>query len=213
MTRHLGVNYFDLLVEDAIEFFRPYKDIIAMVGYGNHETAIIKHNETDLLARFVHTFNERFKGNIQLGGYGGWIFIRCHQRIGCHRVFAIKYIHGWGGGGPVSKSLIQNNRIKVRTEGADLIWKGHIHDYVATPDVVERCRLREEFVEEYTVWHLSTPSYKAEHDKGLGGFHVERGRGPKPLGGAWLKLEVYRTQEGGKEALKLESQIYPTDRM
>ena len=212
MVRHLGMNYFDLIVDDAIEFFTPYKDIIAMVGYGNHETSIIKHNETDLLSRFVYSFNERNKANIELGGYGGWIKIRCNDHGNHYVNYIIKYIHGWGGGGPVTKSLIQDNRMKVRTEGADLIWKGHIHDYVATPTVVESYERSRNDVILHTVWHLSTPTYKEEYGEGTGGFHVERGRGPKPLGGAWLKVRTNRDYTNG-DKIFVDSVITPTDRM
>ena len=215
MVRHLGANYFDLIVEDAIEFFGPYKEHLAMVGYGNHETAIIKHNETDILARFVHTFNERYRANVQLGGYGGWITISCYYALKStkYHTYAIKYIHGWGGGGPVTKSLIQDNRIKVRTEGADLIWKGHIHDYVATPTPVEIFRRNYQVIMNKSVWQLSTPTYKDEYKDGTRGFHVERGRGPKPLGGAWLKINLERMQDDGKDTLHLFSTITPTDMM
>jgi hypothetical protein len=213
MTRHLGYNYFDLIVEDAIEFFAPYKENLAMIGYGNHETSIIKHNETDILARFVHTYNERYKASVQLGGYGGWIKIRCADRGSSYKVFAIKYFHGSGGGGPVTKSLIQDNRIKVRTEGADLIWKGHIHDYVATPTRCEVFDSNKMRVNLKSVWHLSTPTYKEEFNEGTKGWHVETGKGPKPLGGAWLKLVLERRQENGTDILYAHPIITPTDWM
>lgn len=214
MHRHLGANYFDLIVEDAIEYFAPYKEHLVMVGYGNHETAIIKHNETDILARFVHSFNERYKAKVELGGYGGWITIKCIWNApNKYHTYAIKYIHGWGGGGPVTKSLIQDNRIKVRTEGADLIWKGHIHDYVATPTPVEIYRRNHQIIINKSVWQLSTPTYKDEYKDGTKGFHVEKGRGPKPLGGAWLKLTMDMAGGHNRDMINLYSTITPTDNM
>ncbi len=217
MVRHLGVNYFDLIVQDAMDFFAPYKDILCMVGYGNHETSVVKHNETDILARFVHSFNERYSVNVQLGGYGGWIKIRAVRAKGATKMFAIKYMHGWGGGGPVTKSLIQDNRIKVRTEGADLIWKGHIHDYVLTATISERFNGNINSVDLVNTWQLSTPTYKEEYGDGTKGFHIERGRPPKPLGGAWLKLELNRIQkQTGPDTydfLRLMPTITATDMM
>jgi hypothetical protein len=42
--------------------------------------------------------------------------------------YRIKYFHGSGGGGPVTKGTIQFNRMSTMVEGADLIWMGHVHE-------------------------------------------------------------------------------------
>jgi hypothetical protein len=39
---HNKANYLDAVVNDAIEWFRPYAKNIKVVGYGNHETNILK---------------------------------------------------------------------------------------------------------------------------------------------------------------------------
>ncbi len=36
---------------------------------------------------------------------------------------------------------------------------------------------------------VRTPAYKEEYNDGKGGWHVERGAPPKPLGGRWLVLK------------------------
>jgi len=43
---------------------------------------------------------------------------------------------------------------------------------------------------------LRTPSYKEEYKDGFGGFHIERGRPIKPLGGRWLKLSLHKINKG-----------------
>ena len=70
---HNNSRYLDSIVETAVEWFKPYKDILTVIGYGNHETAIIKYQETDLLQRFVDLFNLTYKANVYTGGYGGWM--------------------------------------------------------------------------------------------------------------------------------------------
>jgi hypothetical protein len=42
------------------------------------------------------------------------------------------------------------------------------------------------------VHQLRTSTYKEEFGAGEGGFHVERGRAVKPLGGYWMTLNVER---------------------
>ena len=38
------------------------------------------------------------------------------------------------------------------------------------------------------VHYIRTGTYKDEYGEGAGGFHIERGRPPKPLGAVWLRF-------------------------
>ena len=45
---------------------------------------------------------------------------------------------------------------------------------------------------------MSIPTYKEEYIDGYGGWHVERGAAPKPIGAVWLRLfvpEVFRGKD------------------
>jgi len=66
-------HYFDEIVNQAIEWFSPYAEYIKVVGVGNHQSAILKHNEISILDRFVGGLNNKNGTHVQLGGYGGWI--------------------------------------------------------------------------------------------------------------------------------------------
>ena len=70
---HNNARYLDSVVETAVEWFTPYAEVLKLVTYGNHETGIIKYQETDILQRFVDLFNYNNKTELQIGGYGGWI--------------------------------------------------------------------------------------------------------------------------------------------
>src|SRR5210317_372166 len=41
-------NYFDLLLDEAEEFYAPYAHLFAVTATGNHETAVRKHSGIDL---------------------------------------------------------------------------------------------------------------------------------------------------------------------
>ena len=69
---HNVANYFDAIVNTAVEWFAPYAHLIKFVGYGNHETSILKRQETDIIERFVTLLNYQCKTDVQIGGYGGW---------------------------------------------------------------------------------------------------------------------------------------------
>ena len=202
---HNVANYLDAIVTTAAEWFKPYVHNIYAVGYGNHETSVLKNCESDILRRWADVCNLQYGSNIQVGGYGGWLTFKFSNKAenqGSRR-YSIKYFHGAGGGGPVTRGTIQNQRMLAQVEGADCIWMGHVHEAYTMVNVVEGLNhdgnphLRE-------VLQVRTPTYKEEYADGTHGFHVERGRPPKPLGCYVLEMTYYR--EGNTR--KLSSRAY-----
>ena len=195
LPEHNVANYLDAVVNTAIDYFKPYAHLIQFVGYGNHETAIIKNCETDVIERFVSGLNREAGTEIQVGGYGGWWVVRVELRKKVHSLFKIKYYHGSGGGGVVTKGVIQNNRMQVMIEGADCIWSGHVHELYHHADMAEELVFSHSGgfrVDTKYIHHVRTASYKEEYDEGYMGFHVERMRPPKPLGGYELNFATRR---------------------
>jgi UDP-2,3-diacylglucosamine pyrophosphatase LpxH len=184
---HNNSKYLDALVETAAEWFAPYAQNIKVIGYGNHETSILKHCETDLIERFVTLLNANTKSLIEIGGYGGWIIYRMNRVKESTISFKIKYFHGSGGGGVVTKGSIQFNRMMAMVEGADAIWMGHVHESMEMTYTMERIT-NADTVALRDVLMIRTPAYKEEYQDGSKGWHIERGAPPKPLGGRWLEL-------------------------
>jgi len=180
-----GGNYYDRVVDDATNFYKPYADNYIAMTYGNHETAIIKHQETDVLKRLVDGLNTD-GSDVQLGAYSGWIVFRFHSNEGRVRKFRLFYHHGSGGGGPVTKGVIQTNRRAVYLPDANIIVTGHIHEAWHLETVQERInKVNTPYLS--TQHHVQLPTYKEEYLDGVG-WHVERGAPPKPLGGYWLRF-------------------------
>lgn len=188
---HNNSRYLDSLVSTAAEWFAPYAKNIRVIGYGNHETSILRHCETDLIERLVTLLNANHGGQIEVGGYGGWVNYQFFQGPTMRVAYKIKYYHGSGGGGPVTRGAINFNRMQTAVEGADAIWMGHVHESMEITYTVEylsgklNVKLRD-------ILMIRTPAYKEEYDGGHGGWHVERGAPPKPLGGRWLVLTPKR---------------------
>jgi hypothetical protein len=191
---HNGANYLDRVIHTAVDWFAPYADTIIFIGYGNHETSIIKYQETDVLRRFIDLFNYTHKPEFPIfgGGYGGVLNFLVQTRNKNNLSFAIKYFHGSGGGGVVTKGVIQNQRLLAATSNYDAIWQGHIHELHHHTDVVETFDRNKSIIKLMHVHQIRTSSYKEEFNDGAFGFHVERGAPPKPLGGYWLELELKR---------------------
>jgi hypothetical protein len=182
-------HYIDAVVEDAARYFAPYQEHIDVVGLGNHETSILKRLETDVVQRFVQLLNVKAKGKhrVMAGGYGGWytLQLRCGSS---YTSYTIKYFHGSGGGAPVTKGTIQHNRASTQTEGADAIVMGHVHnDYVVTYTREMLDHTFKPITRDLLMIRCST--YKDEFDDGHSGWHVERGGGPRPMGGQFLFVQ------------------------
>jgi hypothetical protein len=184
---HKRDDYLDALVETATEFFAPYAEQFITIGMGNHETSILKKHETNLTNGLVASLN-RQGGKIYNGGYSGWVNFECvNERSGRVDSKKLWYIHGYGGGGPVTRGVIQTNRKAVYLPDADIVISGHTHDEWIMP--ISRNRLgadNKQFLDEQM--HVQIPTYKDEYSDGYLGYHVETGKPPKPIGAIWMRI-------------------------
>lgn len=183
---HNNIAYFDSVVKDAAKWFAPWADLFVQCSPGNHESAVLKRHETDITANFVERLNDDGKGNCQVGKYCGWVRFLFTMRKTVKKSVRMFYHHGWGGGGPVTRGVIDTNRMAVYLPDADLVWTGHTHDSWYLP--IARDRLSDKgkpYIDEAI--HFRTPGFKDEYSP-REGYHLEKGRGPKPLGAAWLKF-------------------------
>lgn len=182
--------YLDRVIDTAEEFYAPYADQFVVIGQGNHEASVLKRNETDMTKRITGRLKRhaKKKNRSNAGGYSGWILFRLGGlKKSKSQTILLKYHHGYGGGGPVTKGVIQTNRRAVYLPDADIIVTGHIHESWVVPIKRERISQRGVIHQDYQ-WHVSVPTYKDEYDRGQDGFHIWKGRPPKPLGCAWLTL-------------------------
>lgn len=184
---HQQGNYLDALVNTAGEFFRPYADRCLYLQHGNHETGIYKRHETDLTERLVAMMN-RDGAHVLRGNFNNITIFRFNYGASTDgsRTITLNTDHGWGGGGPVTQDVIQHQR-RASYLDADIVVSGHTHDSW----VMERMKLRvnqDGRVGARTQLHLKVPTYKDDYGTGKGGWHVETGKPPKPLGAWWLKF-------------------------
>ena len=201
---HQTGQYLDKLVETAIDWHEPYAHLWIGQYFGNHETSILAHHETCLITRLAEGLRERTQAPFPVIGYSGFIKFefRNNRRCGC----VLWGIHGYGGGGPATKDMIQRARQQQYID-ADIMCSGHTHDQFTTPDmrigVTKQGRLQKK-----RLTYIKLPSYKDEYKLGAGGYHVEKGRPPKPIGAMWLRFyehgstQTNRLKWEVREALK-----------
>lgn len=178
--------YLDALVETAVEWLEPYAQNLAMFTPGNHESSILKNCEVDLLKRL--TTRLRDKGApVLLGNYSGYLQFKITKHKTQRSSVNAFWHHGAGGGGPVTKGTIQANRRATVAADASIVLSGHVHEAWLVEYVRHRINTNAtEYLETQT--HVCLGGYKEEYQLGKGGFHVERGRPPKPVGGWWLRF-------------------------
>jgi hypothetical protein len=195
---HNNTRYLDSVVETAVDWWSPYAHLLTVIGYGNHETAIIKWQETDILQRFVDLLNYKNGTNVHTGGYGGWFIINQWLTKTMCTPIKIKYFHGSGGGGVVTKGAINLTRALELYEGFDVFAMGHIHENSARNDTREIVDNRNNFAIKHKDLHLMlTGAYKEEYGDGSKGWHVERGAPIKPIGGRILTIDTNRLMNEG----------------
>lgn len=198
-------NYLNSLVEYAADFLSPYADNLAVIGEGNHETAITKHNEYSLIDGLLYVLHKD-GSQVVRGGYRGHIRFKFeHEGGGARMSRCAYYHHGSGGGGPVTKGVIGTARKATYLPDADYVFTGHIHESWVFP--LERIRLLhsgEEIRE--TQYHVQLPTYKEEFLNIPGGFHHEKGGPPKPTGAYWIRF-YYSSRTG-----RIEAAFTPADK-
>lgn len=210
---HNNAKYLDSIVETAVDFWKPYANLLVVCGYGNHETAIIKWQETDILRRFVDLLNYQCKTNVQVGGYGGWIVYRLdyHGKVSS---FKHRYFHGSGGGGIVTKGTINLTRATEMYDGFDIFSMGHIHENLAIDvcmNTLDYHPKKGYFTTNKNVHMMITGTFKEEYQDGSKGWHIERGAPPKPIGGRLLKISMHRDMTDGKDVFHkhIDSMKFP----
>lgn len=180
-------EYFDSVVDFVSDFLMPYRHQFAMIGLGNHETSIIKHNETHLTKRLIRRLKEE-GSPVVLGAYSGWLKLLFSTDAGRRRSINIRYTHGGGGNSPVTKGVIKTNRRGIVYPDANISISGHTHEAFCVPIARERVSDRGVvFTDEQL--HVQCPSYKDETTNIPSGFSVEKEFSPKPVGAYWLIFE------------------------
>ena len=185
----LRTSYINALVDQATEFLTPYAKNIIAWSPGNHETAIQKYAEVDL----IELTADRIRGDTGVAipqmPYTGWIVFRAHKGSKDVDSLRMAYTHGSGGGGPVTKGTIQASRRANYLPDASIVVSGHIHESWVMEMRRERITQRGK-VHQDTQWHICLPSYKDEYGESGDGWWHETGKSPRPKGAYWLDLSM-----------------------
>ena len=193
LPKYKAGDYVNRLVDDSAEFLVPFAGSIVFLADGNHETSIKRHLEVDILLLLAGRLNVAKMG---YSGFVRFLFSRTgkghHSGGNTRRVMF--FHHGSGGGGEVTKGVMRAQRQSAWVGDADIFVGGHVHEQWALWG--ERLRLSATGqVYRDSVLHLCLPTLKDEFELS-GGYHVEKGRPPKPTGAYWLEFRHDSAEHG-----------------
>lgn len=187
-------KYFDVIVDDAAAFLKPYQQNIVMFGYGNHETSVIRHQQTDLLSRLVGALNSGQDHKIQTGGYGGWVRFMFQNGGVPKGSLSYHYHHGKGASAFVSDGIMDDKRQATSIPGADIVHFGHNHkEYTHT--VGQEILNGKGNVEYKFMLFVRTPGYKSAYiqdEQGLSWEYATMGT-PTPIGSVGITIGFRNT--------------------
>jgi predicted phosphodiesterase len=194
LPQHIGTDYTQNVINEAIEFLMPYKDNLLMFSDGNHETAVKKHLGVDVLTWLVGALNKE-GAKISKMPYMGYVIFRLNLKPtkntktdkNATLVYKLFYHHGlWGG--VISQGTQAVMRMAAIAPDADLIVSGHTHNQWQM-NFTRYCINRSYHMYLHEQIHLKLGTYKNDFIDGSG-FAVEKMMMPKPLGAYWLKIYV-----------------------
>lgn len=199
-----GKDYLDRLAKYNADFYAPYAKNFVQISPGNHETSILHHHQVDLTAGLAGRLSAAAGHGVIAGTYSGWVRFQFTRGRKSMRKM-LRYTHGYGGGGPVTRDVIQSARQAVYIEGADIFASGHTHDAWDMPimreriDHLGRARLEE-------MIFLKLGGYKDEYSPGEG-WAVGKGMPPKPKGAYWVKFSHDRRVTNGRseEGIRIDT--------
>lgn len=181
---HCRGDYLDSIVNDAADWLDPFKKNLAVIGLGNHETAILNKHETNLVDRLAAKL--RSAGGItRCGGYGGWIrylFTRSNYMRGSVDMY---YHHGFGGGGQSTFGVNHFGQYMTQVR-ADVYVCGHHHYRNSVTHVIAE-RTQQNVIKHVPIDFIRCGTYKDDFKTGEKGWHIEKGLGPRVRGGYWLR--------------------------
>lgn len=150
----------------TVELLTPYVDYIDLIGTGNHDDAPIKYSGFDIVGAVCTLLNTKRSeglGNIHRAGYWGYARYSIGDNLPSRRThlscFDIYHHHGSGGNSPVTKGMIDFNRV-VYSHNADLYWLAHKHVGTIDPYIMRDGISRNGLYEHRRCQAVFTPGYK-----------------------------------------------------
>jgi len=124
----------------CFELLKDYAEFIDIISLGNHEFDLIKYHSTDIVLLLIELLNQHLqssKNNHKIihGGIIGYLqYIFSCNSDGGKRNTNILYYHGKGGEAPMTKGILDVQRMKINYV-YDVLFTGHKHNLWADTSI------------------------------------------------------------------------------
>lgn len=180
-------SYLGAVLDDVTSFLLPYAGNIWLMLQGNHESSVARFAGVRIEQLLAANLT-RAGGSPVTPGYQTYAIVKLrHDTDPRMKGFPFWVSHGYGGGGDVTKGVIQAQRRAVTYPDARFVVSGHVHSsyYVAH----EQWRLDTNYKPFATEQeHYVVGTFKDEFSSAVG-YHVEKGRGPRLPSGWWVDFK------------------------
>jgi len=186
MAKYKVSHYLDAIIIDAATYLSQFK-VQYILCLGNHETTVLKNNNTNVIDRLAHDIN-LMGGTAVNAGYSGWIKFLFARGAGGRKSYDLYWHHGSGGSAPVTKGVIQTAR-QATYINADIVHNGHNHQDYYVP--IKQIGINGAGKLETKLMHfVRTPGYKISgiENEDRAGFDVEKVPGVTPRGCAFAEF-------------------------
>ena len=147
-------------IKRVVELLKPYQENILFIGRGNHESSCLKFNGVDVLDIICEMINAGKEHKLICGNYSNWLRFNWYSSNGKSAAHYDIYMHhGAGGAAPVTKGMIDFDRLASSVD-ADLVIIGHKHNAVVDySHPLQKLTGNGEFVLKNRIF-LQTPSFQ-----------------------------------------------------
>lgn len=201
-------GYFNSLVNDLFDFTEPYlKDLpFLVIGYGNHDTSITKHNEFDLIECFVMRCKDRGYDNVFRSAYSGMIKFRNKTTKGAESL-SLYHHHGMETG-KRSKGVLSVDILASEFPDADICISGHGHNEWLVKKPRMRVTTQMNWFRDKQI-HLRHGTYKDDYRDGSFGWAVEKRNLPS-LGAIKVRVDVkYKEKASNHKGCSMGLSAHP----
>ena len=171
-------------VQYAIDFLTPYKEYIDFIGVGNHELSVLQYHSYDVMRPICQGLSTTAH-KVKQGQYMGFLRYPLSATSTQVHNYDIYYTHGAGGASPVTKGMIEFNRILSGVQNVNMVWAGHMHTTTWTAE--NRLSMNQVGEVKNTIVDAVRTAGFLGHKEGS--YPARFGMRPQPLGGMMIDVK------------------------
>jgi hypothetical protein len=201
-----GLKPIDAAIEMAYEFLKPYAHLIEFIGIGNHEAHVSKRHHIDVMSILLYRLNQLPNVEIKAGGWCGYWNVTLKRQTRLTNFLMYRH-HGAGGAAPVTKGIIDFQRMLAWQGDIDALWIGHKHNKFVDLATKMEYRTKRNEARTKQVTCIMTGSYLSTYGTEAGtnpSYAQAWNLAPQQFGGVILELSQREFYVGKEQTVTVQ---------